>query len=90
LFKALYMAAPLLDSEFLQYWTKLSIVQKESLLQVAKNYVHDPETGASVSDVRKKMILEDRVNYFNGTASGSYSWEQVKDMAANKEKRNGL
>ncbi len=33
------MSAQSLEQEFDQYWSKLSIVEKESLLAVAKNYV---------------------------------------------------
>lgn len=32
------MAAPSLDNEFMQYWSKLSVVQKESLLSVIKSF----------------------------------------------------
>ncbi len=34
------MSAHSLEQEFDQYWQKLSVVEKESLLAVAKNYVH--------------------------------------------------
>ncbi len=34
------MAAPSLDNEFMQYWLKLTMPEKRSLLSVAKNYVH--------------------------------------------------
>lgn len=33
------MAAPSLDNEFMQYWSKLTIVQKESLLSVVKSFI---------------------------------------------------
>ena len=33
------MSAQSLEQKFDQYWSKLSIVEKESLLAVAKNYV---------------------------------------------------
>ena len=33
------MAAPSLDNEFMQYWAKLTPVEKESLLYVARSYV---------------------------------------------------
>ena len=33
------MSAQSLEQEFDQYWSKLNIVEKESLLAVAKNYV---------------------------------------------------
>jgi len=83
------MAVPILDDEFMQYWSRLSVVQKESLLGVAKNYVQSGEPVESVGDRRKKMILEDRQNYLQGIEA-SYSWERVKQMAANNEKRNAL
>ncbi len=83
------MAVPLLDNEFMLYWSKLSVVQKEYLLGVAKNYVQSDAPVASVGDRRKAMIQEDRQQYLEGMGT-SYSWEQVKQMAANKEKRNAL
>lgn len=33
------MEAPVLDNEFMQYWSKLTTTEKESLLSVAKQYV---------------------------------------------------
>ena len=83
------MAAPLLDSEFMQYWNKLTTVQKESLLSVAKNYVQLKDETADIDTLRKKMIMEERERYLNGEGS-SYNWEAVKEMALNKEKRYAL
>lgn len=72
----------------MQYWLKLSSGQKESLLSVAKNFVglHD-ETDPV--DLRKKLIQEEREKYLRGDAR-SFSWEEVKNMALNKDKRHGL
>lgn len=81
------MGAPSLDSEFLQYWEKLSIVEKQSLLSVAKNYVYLKEEDAD--ELRKKLIREERENYIKGKGK-NLNWEEVKEMAQNKEKRNDL
>ena len=83
------MAAPLLDSEFMQYWNKLTPVQKESLLSVAKNYVQIKDETLDIDTLRKKTIMEERERYLNGEGS-SHSWEAVKEMALNKEKRYAL
>jgi hypothetical protein len=67
---------------------KLSLGQKESLLNVAKNFVGlRGETDAA--DLRKKLILEEREKHLRGE-SKSYSWAEVKNMALNKDQRNGL
>ena len=80
--------APGLDNEFMQYWLKLSLGQKESLLSVAKNFVGLRED-ADATDLRKKLIQEEREKYLRGEGE-SYSWSVVKNMALNKEQRNGL
>jgi hypothetical protein len=71
----------------MQYWTKLTISEKESLLNVAKQYVELKKEGGD--DLRKQLVMEERANYMKGEGK-SFSWEQVKDMAINKEKRDGL
>jgi len=43
------MGAQSLDKDFLQYWMRLSIVEKQSLLQVAKNYVELKDDTAPTS-----------------------------------------
>lgn len=77
-----------LDNEFMQYWLRLSLGQKESLLHVAKNFVGLREETDSL-DLRKQLIQEERQRYLKGEGK-SFSWEEVKEMAVNKEKRNGL
>lgn len=81
-------AASSLDGEFMQYWLKLSLGQKESLLSVAKNFV-GTQHESDVTDLRKKLIQEEREKYLLGEGK-SFSWEEVKNMALNKEQRNGL
>ncbi len=83
------MAAPLLDNEFMQYWNKLTLVEKESLLSVAKNYVQLKEETTDIESLRKNIIQEERERYLKGEGN-SYSWEAVKEMAMNKEKRHAL
>jgi len=43
------MGAQSLDKDFLQYWMRLSIVEKQSLFQVAKNYVELKDDTAPIS-----------------------------------------
>ncbi|HET6253444.1 MAG TPA: hypothetical protein VFE32_05195 [Puia sp.] len=77
-----------LDNEFMQYWLKLSLGQKESLLNVAKNFVGLREETDAV-DLRKQLIQEERQKYLRGEGK-SLSWDEVKPMALNKDKRNVL
>jgi hypothetical protein len=81
-------AASGLDSEFMQYWLRMSLGQKESLLNVAKNFVGIREE-TDVADLRKQIIQEERQKYLRGEGK-SFNWEEVKEMALNKDKRNGL
>lgn len=81
------MAVPLLDNEFMQYWSKLTTTEKESLLSVAKQYVQLKSEDAA--DLRKQLVMEERANYLKGEGT-SLSWDEVKDKAINKERRNGL
>jgi len=83
------MGAPSLDNEFMQYWSKLTVVEKESLLNVARNYVLLKEEDADLAEIRRNMVQEEREKYLKGEGR-SYSWEEVKQMAIDKEKRNAL
>ena len=83
------MAAPLLDNDFMEYWLKLSVVEKESLLSVAKNYVELKENYTGSLDFRRKLILQEREDYLRGKGK-SYSWNEVKDLAINPQKRNAI
>ena len=86
--KSFLMAtASALDNEFMQYWLKLSSGQKESLLSVAKNFVGLQATDAD--EFRKNLIEEEREKYLRGEGQ-SYSMEEVRNMALNKDQRNGL
>jgi hypothetical protein len=83
------MGAPSLDNEFMQYWSKLTVVEKESLLNVAKNYVLLKAEDADLAEIRRNIVQEEREKYLRGEGK-SYSWEDVKQMAIDKEKRNAL
>ncbi len=82
------MAASLLDTEFMQYWAQLDLVEKESLLTVAKNYIHLKD-GDNADALRKRIIQKECEAYLRGEGV-SYNWQQVKEMAVNKQKRNAL
>jgi hypothetical protein len=81
------MAVPVLDNEFMQYWSQLTITEKESLLGVAKQFVHLKSEDSD--DLRKQLVMEERASYLKGEGK-SYTWDEVKEMAISKEKRNGL
>jgi hypothetical protein len=52
-----FISAQSLEQEFDQYWQKLSVVEKESLLAVAKNYVHlkDESDHISIEQYNKEI-----------------------------------
>jgi hypothetical protein len=77
-----------LDNEFMEYWLRLPLGQKESLLNVAKSFVGLREETDTL-DLRKQVILEERQKYLRAEGK-SFGWEEVKEMALNKDKRNGL
>ena len=73
----------------MQYWSKLTVAEKESLLVVAKNSVQLKQEGMKSDDMHKRMIKRKREEYLRGEGI-SYSWEEGKQMAVNKEKRHAL
>jgi hypothetical protein len=83
LLKPLKMGAPSLDNEFMQYWSKLTVVEKESLLNVARNYVLLKEEEADLTELRRSLVNEEREKYLKGEGR-SYSWEEVKQMAIDR------
>jgi hypothetical protein len=77
-------AASGLDSEFMQYWLRLSLGQKESLLNVAKSFVGLREETDAL-DLRKQLIQEERQKYLRGEGK-SFSWEEVKEIDPSKKR----
>lgn len=80
------MAAPSLDQEFFQYWSKLSAVEKESLFVIARNYVQ-LKADDNMDELRKKLVQEERAAYLRGEGK-NMSWEEVKQKAIHKEQRD--
>lgn len=83
------MAIPLVDTEFMQYWLKLTVVEKQSLLSVAKQYVMLKGDDENIDELRKQLVMEEREKYLKGEGK-SLSWDAVKEMAVNKNKRDVL
>lgn len=83
------MGIPVVDNEFMQYWSKLTAVEKESLLNVAKQYVSLKKESDDPDAMRRQLVMEEREKYLTREGK-SFTWEQVKEMAVEKEKRNGL
>jgi len=82
--KIVSMATTQLDTEFMECWLQLGVVEKESLLNVAKNYIHLREEGSDGDLTRKGMIQKEREAYLKEQGV-SYSWQEVKEMAVNKQ-----
>jgi hypothetical protein len=78
------MAVPVLDNEFMQYWSQLTITEKESLLGVAKQFVQLKSEDSD--DLRKQLVMEERASYLKGEGK-SYTWDEVKEMAYKIEVR---
>ncbi len=47
------------------------------------------EIDADNDSLRRNLVKEERAKYLRAEGS-SYTWEEVKEMAADKQKRNGL
>ena len=85
------MEAQKLETEFLLYWSKLTDVQKESVFYVVRNFAVANEGGAEtviLPEEQMQRIRNERDEHHKG--SKSFSWEEVKEMARNKNKRHGL
>ena len=72
------MGAQSLDQDFMQYWMRLSVVEKESLYQVAKHYVelkddYTPSIDQYNAEIEEAMKSMD--------AGEFYTHEQVKQMS---------
>ena len=76
---------------FQEQWKLLTDTQKKLLFSIALNFNEKTEEASiqtQVPDEHWKRIYEEREAHLNG--SKNYSWDEVKDMARNKEKRHGL
>ena len=75
------MSVQSLEQEFDQYWSKLSIVEKESLLAVAKNYVQlkDENDTERVSIEQYNQEIDEAVDRVE--AGEFYTHEEVVKMS---------
>lgn len=73
------MEAFSLDNEFLQYWSKLTVVEKQSLMNVAKNYVLLKNETGRISLEQYNGEIEEAMKRIN--AGEFYTQEQVIAMS---------
>jgi len=59
------------------------------LLNVAKNYVMLKDEEADLTEMRRRLIQEEREQFLKGEGK-SYSWDEIKQMAIHKEKRDAV
>lgn len=70
------MAAPSLDNEFMQLWSKLTVVQKQSLLSVIKSFAQ-PEDRISIEQYNQE--IEEAMKRMD--SGEHYTHEQVMAMS---------
>jgi len=68
-----------LDQAFLQYWMRLSAVEKQSLFQVAKHYVELKDDVAPISVEQYNAEIDAAMKRMD--AGESYTHEQVLEMS---------
>jgi predicted transcriptional regulator len=73
------MGAQSLDKDFLQYWMRLSIVEKQSLLQVAKNYVELKDDTAQISIEQYNAEVDEAMKRMD--AGDFFTHEEVIEMS---------
>jgi len=73
------MGAQSLDQDFMRYWMRLSVVEKESLFRVAKHYVELKDDTAPISIEQYNAEIEEAMKSMD--AGEFYTHEQVKEMS---------
>lgn len=73
------MGAPSLDKEFMQYWMRLSVVEKESLFRVAKHYVELKDDTTPISLEQYNAEIEEAMKQMD--AGEFYTHEEVVAMS---------
>lgn len=68
-----------LDDEFKKYWSKLSLIEKESLLTAAKNYIELKEEAESLDTQQYNKEIDEAVARVK--AGEFYTHEEVLKMA---------
>ena len=73
------MGAQSLDQGFMRCWMRLSVVEKESLFQVAKRYVELKDDTGPISVEQYNAEIEEAMKSMD---SGEfYTHEQIKEMS---------
>lgn len=75
------MSAQSIEQEFDKYWQKLSLVEKESLLAVAKNYVELKDDSGRISIEQYNKEIDEAVARVE--AGEYYTHEEVVEMSKN-------
>lgn len=73
------MGAQSLDQEFLRYWSRLSTVEKQSLFQVAKQYVDLKDDTTPISLEQYNAEIEESMKCMED--GEFYTHDQVKEMS---------
>jgi hypothetical protein len=73
------MGAKSLDKDFLRYWKRLSLVEKQSLLQVAKHDVDLKDDTAPISIEQYNAEIDEAMKRMD--AGESYTHDQVKELS---------
>ena len=73
------MGAQSFDQEFMRYWNRLSVVEKQSLFQVAKHYVELKDDTTPISLEQYNHEIDEAMKAME--AGEVYTHEQVKDMS---------
>lgn len=73
------MGAQSLDQEFLRYWMRLSVVEKQSLFQVAKQFVELKDDTTPISVEQYNAEIEEAMKRMD--VGEFYTHEQVKEMS---------
>ncbi len=73
------MGAQSMDNEFLRYWMRLSLNEKQSLLHVAKHYVELKDDTTPISIEEYNLELEAAMKRMD--AGEFYTHEQVVEMS---------
>jgi predicted transcriptional regulator len=73
------MGVQSLDQDFLRYWLRLSIVEKQSLFQVAKHYVDLKDDTAPISIDQYNAEIDEAMKQMD--AGEFYTHEQVVEMS---------
>ena len=74
------MCTPQLDIEFLQYWSRLNRLEKESLLRVARQLVELKDDTAPISVEQYNIEMDEAMKRMD--AGGFYTHEQAVAISA--------